>query len=202
MHLCYILMCRIINDTIIKTDAGRLIYKYVPLTLLQGFEKGYSRFACERELETEHNWNILMPTLMAVNVVSFLFSWYSTGGPGPTLLGDGFLYCILSATFLVPKCHQGSRRPPQPGVALPTSSRTSPSDLPGTRTQLSYIILQRPLDLWNRMLNHHQVEITVMQFTGHSLPVHQSISVPWEFFLLLPFHQPISAHTISSHNCH
>ena len=26
---------------------------YIPLTLLQGFEKGYSRFACERELETE-----------------------------------------------------------------------------------------------------------------------------------------------------
>ena len=29
--------------------------KYLPLTLLHGFEKGYSRFACERELETEHN---------------------------------------------------------------------------------------------------------------------------------------------------
>ena len=28
--------------------------KYLPLTLLQGFERGYSRFACERELETEH----------------------------------------------------------------------------------------------------------------------------------------------------
>ena len=25
----------------------------LPLTLLQGFEKGYSKFACERELETE-----------------------------------------------------------------------------------------------------------------------------------------------------
>ena len=43
---------------------------------------------------------------------------------------------------------------------------------------LSYIIVQRPLDrpldLWNRMFDHHQAEITVMQFTGHSLPVHQS----------------------------
>ena len=28
----------------------------------------------------------------------------------------------------------------------------------------------------------NQAEITVMQFTGHSLPVHQSMSVPWEFF--------------------
>ena len=46
-----------------------------------------------------------------------------------------------------------------------------------TRTQLSYIMVQRPLDLWNRMLDRHQAEITVMQFTGH-----QSMSVPWEFF--------------------
>ena len=31
------------------------------------------------------------------------------------------------------------------------------------------------------MFDRHQVEITVMQFTGHSLPVHQSMSVPWDF---------------------
>ena len=55
---------------------------------------------------------------------------------------------------------------------------------------LRYIIIQRPhdrpLDLWNRMFNRHQAEITVTQFTGHSLPVHQSMSVPWEFFLARP----------------
>ena len=44
--------------------------------------------------------------------------------------------------------------------------------------------------------------VIVMQFTGHCLPVRQSMSVPWEFFYLVPFHQPISAHAISSHNCH
>ena len=37
----------------IKTQED-FLEKYLPLTLLQGFEKGYSRFACERELETEH----------------------------------------------------------------------------------------------------------------------------------------------------
>ena len=51
---------------------------------------------------------------------------------------------------------------------------------------LRYIIIQRPhdhpLDLWNRMFNPHQAEITVMQFTGHSLSVYQSMNVPWEFF--------------------
>ena len=50
------------------------------------------------------------------------------------------------------------------------------------RTRLNYMIVWRSLDLWNRMFNRHQAEITVMQFTGHSLPVHQSMSVPWEFF--------------------
>ena len=57
----------------------------------------------------------------------------------------------------------------------------------------SYIIVQRPLNrplnLGNGMFNRHQVEITVMQFTGHSLPVHQSMSVLWDFYLV-PFHQP------------
>ena len=40
------------------------------------------------------------------------------------------------------------------------------------------------------MFDRHQAEITIMQFTGHSLPVHQSMSVPWDFFYLVPFHQP------------
>ena len=33
------------------------------------------------------------------------------------------------------------------------------------------------------MFDRHQAEITVMQFTGHSLPVHQSMSLPWDFTL-------------------
>ena len=71
---------------------------------------------------------------------------------------------------------------------------------------LSYILVQRLLnrllDLWNGMFDRHQAEITVMQFTGHSLPVHQSMSVPWELFYLIPFHQLIFTHATSSHNCH
>ena len=95
-----------------------------------------------------------------------------------------------------------AQRPLRPDVTFPTTSRLQ---LAGTqlnssgplgvelnwnrnsiqlarRTQLSYIIVRRPLDLWNRMFNRHQAEITVMQFRGHSLPVHQSKCVPWEFF--------------------
>ena len=59
-------------------------------------------------------------------------------------------------------------------------------------TQLNYIIIQRPhdrpLDLWNRMFNRHQAEITVMQFRGYSLPVHHCSGTmgPSPF----PYHKP------------
>ena len=75
--------------------------------------------------------------------------------------------------------------------SLPHLVYNSVRSLTGTATVwllswLSYIIVQHPLshllDFWNRMLDRHQGEINVMQLTGHSLPVHQSMSVPWEFF--------------------
>ena len=44
--------------------------------------------------------------------------------------------------------------------------------------------------LWNGMFDRHQAEITVMQFTCHSLPVHQSVAVPWDFNPV-PYCQPI-----------
>ena len=65
---------------------------------------------------------------------------------------------------------------------LVSNSIRSSTQLAWLLSWLSYIIVQRPLDLWNRMFNRHQAEILVMQFTGHSLPVHQSMSVPWAFF--------------------
>ena len=77
---------------------------------------------------------------------------------GPTLLGTGFLY--LSPSGLVSK-----------RVFKPTDFLSSPS----------YIIVQLPTQyLWNGMFDRHQAE---MQFTGHSLPVHQSMTAPWDFTL-------------------
>ena len=62
----------------------------IPLTL-------FLTFACERELETEQNCNILTPTLMAIGFVSFSFSRASQPeAQRLTLLGAGFLYCFLS----------------------------------------------------------------------------------------------------------
>ena len=79
------------------------------------------------------------------------------------------------------------------GFLYHISSITPSPALTGTGTQLFwllswliYIIVQRPLDrpldLWNRMFDRHQAEITVMQFTGHSVPVRWAMSVPWDFF--------------------
>ena len=75
---------------------------------------------CERYLETEQNYNILIPTRVAISV-SFRFSCVAQPGAwGPTSLGAGFLYRILSPTGLVSKL---------------TDFLSSPN----------YIIVQRPL---------------------------------------------------------
>ena len=65
----------------------------------------------------------------------------------------------------------------------------------------SYIIVQSPTQyLWNGMFDRHQAEITVMQFIGHSLLVHQSMTV--HGILPRPILSAKSADAISSHNCH
>ena len=112
---------------------------------------------------------------MAVSVVSFSFS--SIAQPealGPnSLLDDGFFYCILSTTSLGPN----SIGAPSPfglvWLSLPHLVYNSIRSLTGTvwlLSWLSYIIVQCPLsrllDLWNRMLDRCQAEITVMQFRG------------------------------------
>ena len=170
--------------------------------------KGCVRFYCERELEIEHNSNILTPHSYGRHVVSFLFSWCSTGGLGAHSAG-------WSATsyqqLLRSQNRSGFSRPPEAGCGFPyhissptvwnsTGNTTGPLGVEfnwnrnsiqlARRTQLSYIIVQRPLDLWNRMFNRHQAEITIMQFRGHSLPVHHSVV----------YHGNFLAHPISSAN--
>ena len=137
---------------------------------------------------------------MAVSVVSFLVLLMLNWRPwGP--------HCWVLAFFTV-SYQQLLWSPNSIGVpegplnrvwiSLPHLIYNSPSNLSGTPTQLSclvswlsYIIVQRPLDrpldLWNRMFDRHQAEITVIQFRGHSLPVHQSMRVSWEFFTLSHF---------------
>ena len=68
------------------------------------------RIVCERELETEQNCNILIPTLMAISIVSFSFSRAAQPGAwGPSLSGTCSHPSIFSLTGLVSKLNRGSR---------------------------------------------------------------------------------------------
>ena len=138
------------------------------------------------------NCNILTPTLMAVIVVSFSFSRCSTGGPA---------LCWMM-TFFTASYQQLLWTPTRSGapspfglvwLSLPHLVYNFVRSLTATvwpLSWLSYIIVQHPLsrllDFRNRMLDRHQAEITAMQFTGHSVPVHQPMSVLREFFLPRP----------------
>ena len=112
------------NDTIIKTQEDFFRKIFVPLTLFVRVRKGCVGFYCEREQETEQKLQYFDPTLMAVSVVSFSFS--STAQPEAlepsSLVDDGFLYCILSATSLDPNSI-GGPEPLRHDVAFLTTSR-------------------------------------------------------------------------------
>ena len=149
--------------------------------------------------------NILTPTLMAVSVVSFSFSWCSTGGPGAQLSAGLWLSLLhLISNFFGPQLNRGPRGPLRPGMAFPTTSRLQ-LQLSDFLSWLSYIIVQhplnRPLNPWNSMFDRHQAEITVMQFTGHSLPVHPSVAAQWNLHLV-PYYQPSSPVRFLSINGH
>ena len=128
---------------------------------------------CERELETEQNCNILTPTLMAISI-SFPFSWAAQPGAwGSVSLGAGFLYRILCPTRLIPKNSLNFLCTELCNSSTPTQS------------------LMHFHRLWNGMFDRHWVKITVLQFTGHSLPVHQFVTVLRDFNPV-PYCQPSS----------
>ena len=122
---------------------------------------------CERELETEQNCNTLTSPILWPPVFLSRSPVLLNRRSGAQLSAG----CWLSLPHLVSK--------------LSDRQKTS-----WISCALSYIIVQRPL-LWNGMFVRHRVEITVMQFTGHSLPVHQSVTVPWDFNPI-PYFQPSS----------
>ena len=98
-----------------------------------------------------------------------------SGFPKAPSVGCGFPYHISSPTV---RNSTGNSTGPL-GVELNWNRNSIQL---ARRTQLSYIIVRRPLDLWNRMFNRLQAEIIDMQFTGHSLPVHHSVVYHGNFF--------------------
>ena len=93
------------------------------------------------------------PTLMAVSVVSFSFSWCSTGGPAAHSAGWWLSLLHLINKFSGPQLIRGPRAPSAwCGFPYHISSITPSVSNWNSLSWLSYIIVQRPLnrllDLW------------------------------------------------------
>ena len=163
-----------------KTDAGRLLYKIFYLSLyLWGFEKGYSKFVCEMELETEHNWNILTPKLWPSALCLSSSLWLLNRSLGVCwVLAFLITTCLTPSTTFSPQLNCPSNSTVQfVGLILPSNSHA----VIWTRLRNFFRYLATGMChfryLWNGLCDRHQAEITVMQFRGHTLPVRQSMRV-------------------------
>ena len=99
------------NDTIIKTQEDFFRKMFAPLTLFLSVRKGCVGFYCERELETEQKLQYFDPTLMAVSVVSFSFSWCSIGSPRAHFAGWWLSLLHLISNFSGPQFIRGAPNP-------------------------------------------------------------------------------------------
>ena len=174
----YTYICWIHTDAI--TDAGRLLYKNIYLSLYcKGSKKGYSRFACERELETEHNWNILTPMLWSATLCLSRSPLDPNSIRAPE---SPFGRVRLSLPHLHSNWHSNSTvlfcsiRRPYITCKLPRGDMDTPPRLCNFFRYLA-IGMCHFRYLWNGLCDRHRAEITVMQFKGHSLPVGQSMKV-------------------------
>ena len=97
--------------------------KYIPLTLFVRVQKGYSRVACERELETEQKLQYfdlhLWPSTLCLSRSPGLLNWR----PWAHSAGWWLLLLHLISNFSGPQTPSGFPRAPRPGVAFPTTSR-------------------------------------------------------------------------------
>ena len=139
------------NETIKKTSDTVLRKKYTSHFI--------ERFVCERELETEQNCNILTSPLLWPSELCLSRSPGLLNRRPSSLLGAGFLYRILSPkTGLVSKLNRGSRGSLLPGAVFLYAS-----------------------SLQNSPISKHWISCALCYITVHSLLVHQSVTVPWNF---------------------
>ena len=110
-------------------------------------------------------------------------------------------HCVFLVLLMLGSTPSGFPKAPSVGCGLPyhiwslaVRNSTGNCFLDPNSTELNNNS-QRPLDLWNRMFNRHQAEITVTQFRGHSLPVHQSVLAQWDHSL----NQPSRSLSITGH---
>ena len=104
-------------------DAGRLLYKNIYLSLYcKGSERVTQGLRMTGSWRPNRNCDILTPTLMAVDIVSFSFSWGSTGGPEAHSAGWWLSLLHLISIFSGPQLIR-ALRPLRPDVAFPTTTR-------------------------------------------------------------------------------
>ena len=131
--------------------------------------KGCVGFYCERELETEYNWNILTPKVWPS---AYSFSRAAQPEPwSPLCWVLAFLttscLSLSNSTQLSSFC---SIRRPYITFKLPRGDMDTP---PRLRNFFRYLAIEMChfRYIWNGLCDRHRAEITVMQFRGHSLPV-------------------------------
>ena len=110
------------NDTINKQTQEDFFNKICTSHLIARVQKRYSRFACERELETEQKLQYFDPHSYGRQRCLSRSPWLLNRRPRSPLC---WVICyILSATSLHPNSI-GGPEPLQPGVAFLTTSRLS-----------------------------------------------------------------------------
>ena len=130
---------------------------------------------------------------------------------GSTLLGNGFLYYISSASSLDPNSSGPKAPSAWCGFPYHNSSITPSPTVTATPTVLTSVLTElynssTPTQSPTRSLKSH---VWSSSSRNNCHAVHRSLSSGMSvyectmgIFYLVPFHQPISAHAISSHNCH
>ena len=101
------------NDTIIKQTSEDFYRKYIPLNLFARVRKGYSRFYCERELETEQKLQHFDPYSYGRQRCVFLrLQGCSTRGPGAQPSAGWWLsFMHLISNFSGPQLIRAPRAP-------------------------------------------------------------------------------------------
>ena len=185
----YSYVCWIHTDAMNNRRRKTSLAKYIPLTLFVRVRKGLIKVCVWEGVGDRTETAIFWPQIYGRHVVFFLFFWCLTGALGSTLLGAGFLYCILSTTCLDPNSSGPQALSAWCGFPYHISTPTGLQLYWLVELNWRYIIVRRPLDLWNLMFNRHQAEITVRQFRGHSLPVQHSVVAQWDLHHV-PYYQP------------
>ena len=196
------------NNTIIMIIRRKTLTKYLPLTLLQGFEKGYSRFACERELETEQKLQYFDPYSYGRQCCVFLVLQMLNQRPSSPAL------CWMMA-FFTASYQQLLWSPYSIGVPEGPSARCGfpyhTSSITPSPTVAATALTSVLTELYNSSMPTRSLKSHVWSSSSgnNCHAVHRSLSsgasvyeCTMGIFYLVPFHQPISAHAISSHNCH